>query len=282
VSGQEGPVKGLLLEITSGQGRDQPAVTDGSGIAKFDHVPEGTWYLRADHDTPSFGTQLDVKANRTAGVVLPMRWPSADPIHVHSAAGTMRGPGAIPGVIDQPILSLELLEGVSGRVLSNTNTSIRGEFDFGKTKPGLYFIRLQSFGLVSILVDSSAPAIADKLDLSLTSTSCGLMYTDLSQCQRTELHVNKLAGHVSDSSGGAMFGAQIFLLDTEQNLAAYASTDRLGNFSFPDPLVGIFQLRIERAGFTAVHRSIYIEPTAGSSSLEIEAGFLSCGAVWAK
>jgi len=276
VSALGGPVKGLQLNATATQGRALSAVTDSDGIAKFDNVPLGTQYLRADQDN-GYGLQLDVKPKGPRNAIVPMRWPSVEPIQVRSVSGTMRAPDAVPGRIEQPILSLELLDGISGRIISSKSTTGRGEFDFGKPAPGFYFIHVKpsshSFGeaegLISVAVNPAAPN-ADQLDLTLSGTSCGLMYTDQRQCPHPDLKANKLAGHVSDSEHAAVGGAQIFLLDEAQNQAAYARTDPSGNFSFPGPLVGAFQLRVERGGFSPLYTPLHIEPNAGSSHLEIE------------
>lgn len=278
VSGSDGPVKGLVLNLTSLDDRAQSAVTDGNGIADFHNVPTGTRYLGAAHDN-GYGVQLDVKPNGRTNVIVPVRWPSIEPIHVHSLSGTMRASGQL----DQPALSLELLDAVSGRILSSIDTTGRGEFDFGKIGPGLYFIHLKQMeGLISVAVDPGAPARADKLDLNLNFTSCGLMYTDQSQCPHPDLHVKKLEGHVSDSVGRAMRGAEIVLLDDAQSQVSRVSTDPNGNFSFSGPLAGTFELRIDGGGFTPVHTPLHIEPTTGSSSLEIEADVLGCSTVRVK
>jgi hypothetical protein len=296
VSGYNGPVKGLLLNLKDSEGRTQSsAITGVNGIAEF-YIPgfyslaSGTHFLEADHNN-GFGLQLDVQPDGPASVVVPMRWPSKEPIHVRSLSGTMRAPDAIPGQLEQPVLSLDLLEGISGRILSSISTTDRGEFDFGKLDPGLYFIRLKPYsafnqqvgGLISIAVDPNAPGQSDPLDLSLTWTSCGLAYTDLRQCPQPDLHVKKLEGHASDSMGRAARRAEIVLLDAARNQVAQVSTDPNGKFSFPGPLVGTFELRIDGGGINPVHTSLHIEPTARDSSLEIDAAYgASCSWVWTK
>src|ERR1700683_2638690 len=89
VSDYDGPVKGLLLNLTRLQGLTQSAVTDGNGIAEFDNAPPGTLYLGADHDN-GYGAQLDVKPNGPINVIVPRRWPSIEPIRVRSLSGTVR------------------------------------------------------------------------------------------------------------------------------------------------------------------------------------------------
>jgi hypothetical protein len=268
VTGYKGAVKGLRLNLTDSQTRVRSSVTDGNGIADFFNIPPGTQYLSADHDN-GFGAQLDVKANGPVRISVPMRWPSIDPLHVRSLSGSMRAPNALLG--RQP-LSLELLEGISGRVLSNTSTTDQGEFDFGKLDQGLYFIHLpQLHGLVSVAVDPAAPARAEKLDLNLLVTSCGVMYTDQLQCPALDLHVRKLAGHVGNLAGSNR--AQLVLLDGARSEVAHLETESDGRFSFDGTLEGTFELRIEGEAITPVHTSIHIEPTAHRESLEIEASY---------
>ena len=126
-------------------------------------------------------------------------------------------------------------------------------------------------------------ARADRLDLNLMATSCGLMYMDQIQCPQPDLYVNKLQGHASDDSmRRAGLRAEIALLDAARSQVAHASTDADGNFSVPDAPMGTFELRIDGAGFTPVHTPIHIEPTTRSSSLEIEAPAIGCTSVRAK
>jgi len=289
VSGYDGPVKGLLLNLTGPKDRTHSALTDDDGIASFHYLPSGTHYLKADHDN-GYGKQLDVKPNGPASIIVPMRWPAIEPIHVRSLSGTMRAPDAVPSRLEQRILSLDLLEGISGEILSSALTTSRGAFDFGKLSPGLYFIHLKRYsavfgpveGLIGIAVDQAAPARADKLDLNLTWTSCGLQYIDLFQCTQLDLHVTMLEGHATGSVGRPPHQVEILLLDAAQNLVAHVSTDSKGNFSFPGSLAGTFELRIEGGGITPVHALLDINPSAANSSLEIEAGYGRCTSVRAK
>lgn len=282
VSGSNGPVKGLPLHLTNAQGRAGSAITDAGGIAQFDNVPTGTQYLGADHDTNGYGLELDVRVNSPANILVPMGWPSIEPIHVRSLSGTMRA----SFIVRSEPLSLELLEGISGRILSSIDTGGRGEFDFGALAPGIYFIHLKPYeafhqleGLIGVAVDPGAPERADKLDLNLTWTSCGLMYTDQSQCPQPDLRVKRLEGRAGDSTGRAAQPMEIVLLDAARQQVAHVSTDPNGDFSFPGPLVGTFELRIDGSGYTPVHTPIHIEPDANDSSLEVEVQRLSCSTV---
>ena len=87
VSAWDGPVKGLVLNLTNPQGRARSAVTKDNGIATFYNITPGTYYLGADHDN-GYGEQLDVKPRDPANITIPMQWPSIEPIHVRSLSGT--------------------------------------------------------------------------------------------------------------------------------------------------------------------------------------------------
>jgi hypothetical protein len=284
VSGYDGLVKGLLLNLTDSQGRKRSATTDAHGIAHFQFVAAGTHYLRADHDN-GYGVVVDVKGSGPANVVIPLEWPSVDPIHVRSISGTMGAPDAVPGQLEQRVLSLELLAGVSGRILATIDTAAKSRaFDFGKLAPGLYFINVLGDigGLISIAVDPGAPERASKLDLNLIWTSCGLMYMDQSRCPQPELHLKSLQGRAKGSIFGGHGWAEIVLLDATQAQVAHVRTDHDGNFSFSGLPVGTFELRIE-GDMTPVHTPIHIEPAAEASSLEVRAGYLtSCSEVRVK
>lgn len=276
VSGYDGPVKGLRLNLNGSQRRTLSAVTDSNGIAIFSDIPLGEQYLGAARDN-GYNLPLIVKHNGPARIG--MRWPSTEPIKVRSISGTMRAPDAIPGQLGQRVLSLDLLDAISGRVLASMNTSSRGDFDFGQPVSGIYFVRLNPYtafnvqvgGLISVAVDPRAPG--DKVDLNVVWTSCGLSYMDLRQCTRSDLRIKKLDGHVSDSMGRGVRRAEIVLLDEAQNPVVHLTTDPNGNFSSSGPLAGTFELRIDGGGFNPVHAPIHIEPTANASSLQIQAAY---------
>src|SRR5258706_109790 len=130
------------------------------------------------------GADLEVKLDGPSDVTVPLKWPSIAPILVRSLRGTIRGPDYLPGQSQQR-LSLDLLEGSSGRRLQSLQTNDSSEFNFESAAPGLYFLSLrpsglrgwsgeQITGLVAVALDRSAPT--DHLDVDLGWTSCGLWY----------------------------------------------------------------------------------------------------------
>ena len=287
VSGIDGPVMGLRLNLTGGGGA-RTTITNAAGIAYFHEIPPGKRYLKADTDDGYAQLLLDVQSN-PASPVLKMQWPSRTPIRVRTLAGRMRGPAVAPGMLDWPALSLELVEGLSGRVLASATTTNRGEFDFGVRTPGIYFIRLRNDwkwgeGLISV----AAGAGTDRLDLNLQATSCGLIYSDLSMCPRPDLRVSKLEGRIaSDETGGPLrFGAEILLIDAANREAGHASAGPNGEFSMPGASAGAFELRIEGNGLAPMRTPIYIDPSidpgAGGSFLEVDGAYFGCTKVKVK
>jgi len=102
----------------------------------------------------------------------------------------MRGPDCAPGNA-QARLSLDLLEGISGKLVKSTQTSDAGEFRFEGVAPGIYLLNLKPSGLrawsgeeitgaMAVTVDQSAPE--DHLDVDFGWTSCGFSYGDRSRC----------------------------------------------------------------------------------------------------
>src|SRR5262249_24630305 len=100
------------------------------------------------------------------------RTASIAPIVVRSLKGTLRGPDYLPGQ-SQPRLSLDLLEGNSGRRLKSLETTDSGEFNFESAAPGLYFLSLKTSGLIAVAVDPGA--LTDYLDVDLGGrvVACG-------------------------------------------------------------------------------------------------------------
>jgi len=280
------PVKGLRVEIGSYKGSGIRAVTetDKNGFALFRGVQPGSYHLSADHDAgiPD-GANLEVKLDGPTDVTVPLRWPSTALVLVRSLKGTIRGPDYLPGQ-SQPRLSLDLLEGSSGRRLKSLQTSDSGEFNFESVPPGLYFLSLkpsglggwsgeQITGLAAVAVDHGAPT--DHLDIDLGWTSCGLWYADRSMCSQSDLQIKQLSGQVLDASGAAIPDAKILLFDRAEALVERLQSDRAGKFTSPHSLAGTYQLVVSRAGFTPLRRTLHAEPTGNPtriSALTVQLG----------
>ena len=262
-------VQGLRVEIA---GRTNTfAYTDRNGFALFRDVPPGSYHLSASHDAgiPD-GYELEVKLDKPAEVTVPLKWPNSAPVRVRSMKGVIRGPGYLPGQT-QPRLSLDLLEGSSGRKLKSFETTDSGEFNVESAAPGLYFLSLN--GLIAVVVDPAAPA--DHMDIDLGWTSCGLWYADRSQCPQSDFQIQQLSGQVLDASGAAIPDAKILLLDRAGKLVERLRSDSAGEFKSPRSLAGIYELVVSAAGFTPLHATLHPGPSVNPArvpALTVELG----------
>ncbi len=269
------PVKGLAVQLyRTGAGKIQ-AVTDKNGLALFRDVPPGAYHLNADHDAgiPD-GAEIEVRAQHLSEITVPLRWPSATLVTVASLKGVLHLPDQIPGQ-PQALISLQLLEGVSGRKLRTANTDEKGAFEFPGVGSGLYFLRLSGLtGLDGVIPISVEPSVATaSLDLDLGWTSCGLFYSDRSQCPQTDLHMDRLAGRVVDQTGAAIPGAEVLLSYVSGNLMQRVRNQNTGEFDSLRPADGTYQLIVRANGFTTLRRTLIVEPN-GTSSLEVRLGIL--------
>ncbi len=228
-------------------------------------VRPGSYHLSADHDAgvPD-GADLVVKLDGPANVTIPLRWPSVAPILVRSLKGTIHTPDQLPGS-PQPRLALDLLEGASGHTLKSLETTESGEFSLEGAAPGLYFLNLRPSGLIAVAVDNAARA--DRLDLDIGWTSCGLWYADRSMCPRSDLRIEKLSGQVTDASGAAISDARILLFDRTETLVDELRSDSAGKFASPGPWDGPYELVVTSAGFTPLRTTVHMERRGNSSLL---------------
>lgn len=279
------PVKGLRVEIGSYPGGNG-AVTDHNGSVLFRDVRPGSYHLSVDQTAgiPD-GVELEVKLDGPKEVTVPLKWPS---VRVRSLKGMIRGPDYLPG-LRQPRLSLDLLDGRSGRRLENLRTTERGEFDFESAAPGLYFLSLKPSGLrgwpgepltgrVAVTVDPGAPA--DHLDVDLGWTSCGLWYADQTKCPQSDVQIDQLSGQVLDPAGAAIGNATISLFDPAGTLVERLESNREGKFASPHPLAGTYQLVVSNAGFTPLRRTVHAKSIRNpTQALTVQLGLMgSCSA----
>ncbi len=196
------------------------------------------------------------------------------PVLVRSIQGTIRGPDYVPGHA-QPKLSLDLLVASSGEALQTLHTNEKGEFHGPDVPPGLYFLRLTS-GLTGwsgeqitglILVDVVSDSRTDHLDLDLGWSSCGLSYADASNCPRTELHLEQLAGEVLDAAGVGIPRAKIVLVNSAGVIVEQLLSDEAGKFHSSHPLAGAYELVVSSAGFTTYRRTLHMQRTGARCAL---------------
>lgn len=206
------PVQGLSLEVQSSVGKSK-AVTDEDGFASFREPSPGIYSLRAEQDVGScLGKVLEVQSDASSGIAVPMTWPTVTPVTVRSLKGTLHIPNYVPGRTG-PELSLRLLAGVSGQEVASGQSNGAGDFDFGVTAPGIYFLDLEPSALKDsrgnpitgrIAFSVEPDATADHLELELGWTDCGLTYIDMTPCPPAELHISQLRGRVIGPAGAVI------------------------------------------------------------------------------
>lgn len=267
------PVQGLQVGLYVGASAKISAASDKNGIAVFRNVPPGSYQLRADHDAgfPD-GYYMEVKLGQSSETTVPLRWPSVTPAVAGSLKGVLHMPGGIPGQA-QPSISLELLEGISGRRVTSGNTDRNGAFDFPSVGPGLYFLSLKPVGgVMAMAVESNASSA--RFDIDLGETDCGLQYTNHSECSLTNLHLPRLSGRVVDETGASISRAEILLLDPDGKTVQQARSDSVGSFASIRPPDGTYQLVVREAGFTPLRGTLTVDANGSSGSLEIQLGIL--------
>jgi hypothetical protein len=257
------PARGLRLQLDSrASGSKVFASTDENGAAFFRDINAGAYYLSAHYDAGIGDAVLvEVKLRGPRGLTVALTWPVLRPIVVSSLRGSIRAPGYFPGRA-QPRFSLDLLEAPSGRKLKSSQATERGEFSFEDVDPGLYFVRLTPPGTFqgSITVAVKPDAPADHLEVDLAWTSCGLQYTDASQCPQSDLSQRRLSGQVTDANGGAIQDAVISVLDRGEILVERLRSDGAGKFVSPSRLAGTYQLVVTGAGFTPLRAAVRLRP----------------------
>jgi len=70
-----------------------------------------------------------------------------------------------------------------------------------------------------------------------------------------------LSGNVEDSTGGAIVGAQVTLLDAAGNVKARTATNSEGHFSLPELLPGKYVLQAERKSFSTSRKEVLVSST---------------------
>jgi hypothetical protein len=242
------PVEGLRIEIKGFQ-----AVTDARGIAAFAGVPPGDYTVTTGAGREADAVYVTVRAAGSPNITVPMRWPAWKLVAVRSLRGSLHLPdGPTP---------LDLLDARSGRKLKSTQMNERGEFDFGITTPGMYLIEVdatRSTGEIAVSVEPDARA--SQLDLDLGWTSCGMLYSDRSDCQRGDVSLDRFAGIVTDVTGANIPNAKIVLRDESAAIVEVLNSTNDGKFTSASSLAGAYTLEASFAGFRPYHGRVHIDP----------------------
>lgn len=66
-----------------------------------------------------------------------------------------------------------------------------------------------------------------------------------------------VSGHVQDSSGYSIVGANVTLTNTQTGIVNVARTNNDGNFAMPDVLPGEYKLTVSKEGFAATESAVF-------------------------
>jgi hypothetical protein len=276
-------VVGLRLQL-NGDRLTKTAETGEAGFAQFRNIPPGEYFVSAalDGGMPD-GASINVTAQGPNNTTVSLKWPRRTPILVSAFRGILRWP-AVQGDPKNPAIQIELLDARTGRSQKKIQSSESGAFDFGKTEPGLYVLRVSGSypsifkgqplsGNILVEVDPLAPQ--SELDLEIGWSSCGIHYVDRHTCPREDLSIETLTGQVLDPSGASIARAVVSLYNTEQQIAEQQVSDEIGNFSSTKQLNGTYQLIISSPGFTPLRRTVKASSPKGKerpARLEVQLG----------
>lgn len=278
VTNQGKPVDGLLLRLEPEEGGPSDSVRTGpDGLATFRDVRRGAFTIRAEHDGGGFAV-LHVRVNVKAEGLAQLRieWSNVRALAVRSLAGSFR---AYPSLAEQATLSLR--DAVTGRPIASTQLDRERRFAFDGVPEGLYFVDLVARhdawpAAFTMAVAVKREARAERLDLSLMWSSCGIQYVNLEECRASGLRLSRLAGEVRDGSGAAVPGAEVRLADREGRVVWRAAADGQGRFSAEEGLTGTYRLSVEHPTFQPVEADLSLG--SGGGEVSVQMGILSqCG-----
>ena len=83
-----------------------------------------------------------------------------------------------------------------------------------------------------------------------------------------QLTTSVIRGHVSDSSGAAVVGGQLRIVNTQTNVERSITTNSDGDFEVPDLQRGTYRLTVTQPGFKVyVADNIVLEPLRSGESM---------------
>jgi hypothetical protein len=271
-------VQGLRLQLVRNDTRNTAtpdvidAISDDHGLAQFNHVLPGSFFLSAAHDGGmADGVTIEVSRHGPGAVTVPLKWPGEKPVCVRTVSGTLRDP------LRPRQFSVSLLEGLSTRVIETTDTDSGGQFTLPNVASGIYFLALTPFGARSessekggdwIAIEVNREADEEKLDLDLGWSSCGFSYTDRAKCSHPDLTVERPCGTVVDTVGTVVSNADVLLLDNSpnQNVMKEVHTDFAGRFDVHDANDGTYRLVVRSPGFYPLKEMVHIQSSKASES----------------
>lgn len=255
------PLQGLRVELTNLGGRwVAEAGVDGS--ASFRGLPSGRYQLTVQRGgaMPSRAVVLVQDKGPKATSIVPIRWPETEPVRTRTLTGVLRG---------SRVERFHIELAVGREAMETVQANERGEFRFAANVPaGLYFLRVAD-GVIPVAVDPQAKS--DRVDVAMLWTSCGLWYTDQSQCSYKEFTVGRITGgQVVDPAKSSVGHAKIMISGR-----APVETDDAGKFGKLELPEGVYDLEVN--GFMSLRRRLRVVSGGAATALQFELPLKGCG-----
>jgi Carboxypeptidase regulatory-like domain len=280
VTGSFGPQANMDITLQPQSGgrihKKQSARTDRRGVAMFRDVPEGQYELSTSRAGMRDFWPVEVHAAGDHVSRVDLTWPSPRMLRVREIAGSIHRD-------DAPDADREMeLENAAGETIWAGRTGSKGTFRGPVAlADGLYELKLTLADQTAdyIPIEITPQAKAATLDVVAVTSSCGLMFTNLEDCNRPSVQTTT-CGVVHDGSGAAIANAAIVAYDGVHRIAS--TTDRYGKFTLDNLAPGQYEVLVSAAFFTPLRATMTVdhEVTTCASPVNIEMSMVgSCSSV---
>ena len=252
------------------------AHTDAGGGAQFHDVRTGDYSLEIDQLGTFGGDTASLSVSTSEHVQdIKLRWPSAHILSTTQVKGSLLDSGTSKPL---PDTSVVLVHAISGALSARDLTKEAGKFDLGTPEPGLYFLKIDTLrsgaweprGEIPVLV---AKGQKQDLTLAVGETSCGMWYSEL--CTAPAVKVSRVAGHIVDSSGAAIDGARIELLNESGKQEVLSTVpDKAGYFYIKKIPEGNYELRVSAIGFGPSQMPVTVSIGASEQQIQVRMNVL--------
>jgi hypothetical protein len=149
-SGRPAPGINIVIERLNAVSKDYDSVgssmTDGIGIARFDHLRPGKYSIRTaqtDDNDELTAIVVTTGSSQPLEKSLKLSWPRHTVIYAKQLKGSLASfPDADEPSIALAGINVTLVEGYPGKDVTTNVTEADGSFSFSGLPPGLYFLRL--------------------------------------------------------------------------------------------------------------------------------------------
>jgi hypothetical protein len=247
------------------------AISDEAGFVSFTKVEPGKYWLEFDPARDEGGSLLlDVRRFGPHQAKLDLQWPDRKPIETRNLQGTLQTIHYYPDRKEIP-LSIALVDLLSGRKVATTKTDDQGHFQFGGDFPdAIYTVDIvgdEHYDAGVLLIEKTASASAQRIDVNLNETDCGYFTTELKT--PPEINTGKVCGSVADpSSGKSLDNTNIWIFPPDLNKDAieHSRTDSKGNFALNTREPGDYTLVIAWFPMEPFVANLHLMPNSNATA----------------